>query len=246
MHRLTSVVLGFLSAGWLSGEVPGARMVPQLAADSAGNVYVAGATTSPNLAVTPGALQPLRSGPPDAFVAKFSPSGALIYNAQMPDGIGASPASLVVRNANGTSAPFTLATAQRSPGLYAPAGFKSGGKQYVGAVLPDGARVGPPGLNPFYTFRPAQAGDHVAFFGKGFGPTIPPIPAGQVVSRTNSLPNVMVQFGGVSAAVEFSGEVQIGLYQINAIVPAGLSGDVLLTMTVDGVPVGQTLYITLQ
>jgi hypothetical protein len=30
MHRLTSVVLGFLSAGWLSGEVPGARMVPQL------------------------------------------------------------------------------------------------------------------------------------------------------------------------------------------------------------------------
>jgi uncharacterized protein (TIGR03437 family) len=187
-------------------------------------------------------VQVLVNGTP-AVLSAVSPGQ---INAQMPDGIGANAASLVVKNANGTSAPFTLATAQRSPGLYAPAAFKSGGKQYVGAVLPDGARVGPTGLNPFYTFRPAQAGDHVAFFGGGFGPTIPPVPAGQVVSQTNSLPNVMVQFGGVSAAVEFSGEVQIGLYQINAIVPAGLSGDVLLTMTVDGVPVGQTLYITLQ
>ena len=30
MHRLTSVVLGFLSAGWLSAETPGARMIPEL------------------------------------------------------------------------------------------------------------------------------------------------------------------------------------------------------------------------
>jgi uncharacterized protein (TIGR03437 family) len=167
-------------------------------------------------------------------------------NAQLPDGIGTAPATLVVKNANGSSTPFTLTTAQRSPGLYAPASFQSGGKQYVGAVLPDGTRVGPPGLNSFYTFRPAQAGDHVSFFGGGFGPTVPPVPAGQVVSIANSLPNVSVQFGGVPATVEFAGEVQIGLYQINAIVPPGPSGDVLLTMSVDGVPVTQTLYIALQ
>src|SRR6202140_3463832 len=30
MHRLTCVVLGFPSAGWLSGEAPGARMIPEL------------------------------------------------------------------------------------------------------------------------------------------------------------------------------------------------------------------------
>ena len=77
-------------------------------------------------------------------------------------------------------------------------------------------------------------------------PQYPPAVATFIRKSGVALPNVVVQFGGVSATVEFAGEVQIGLYQINAIVPAGLSGDVLLTVTVDGVPVAQTLYITLQ
>ncbi|MBV9507813.1 MAG: IPT/TIG domain-containing protein, partial [Acidobacteriia bacterium] len=106
--------------------------------------------------------------------------------------------------------------------------------------------VGAPGLAPGYKFQPALAGDHIAFFGNGFGPTTPPIPAGQVVSQSNSLPNVVVQFGGMNATVEFTGEVAIGVYQINAMVPPGLSGDVTLTMTVNGIPLTQNLYITLQ
>ncbi|MBV9505876.1 MAG: SBBP repeat-containing protein, partial [Acidobacteriia bacterium] len=77
-------------------------------------------------------------------------------NVQMPDGIAAAgTATLVVKNANGTSAPYTINTALRSPGLYAPSAFRSGNRQYVGAILPDGTFVGAPGLAPGYKFQPA-------------------------------------------------------------------------------------------
>ncbi len=53
--------------------------------DAAGNIYVAGATNSNNLAVTAGVVQTAYGGESgmdtsgDAFVAKFSPSGTLLY-----------------------------------------------------------------------------------------------------------------------------------------------------------------------
>src|SRR5262249_42948835 len=51
-----------------------------IATDAAGNVYVAGGTDSINLGATMGVFQGANAaGPGDAFVAKFSPAGALIY-----------------------------------------------------------------------------------------------------------------------------------------------------------------------
>jgi uncharacterized protein (TIGR03437 family) len=59
-----------------------------IAVDSAGNIYVAGGTTTQTLPVTPNALQPAYGGATvgpvqlvagDAFLAKFSPAGALVY-----------------------------------------------------------------------------------------------------------------------------------------------------------------------
>ncbi len=52
--------------------------------DGAGNIYIAGATTSSNLAVTKGVFQPAYGGgtnvePGDAFVAKLNPGGQLLY-----------------------------------------------------------------------------------------------------------------------------------------------------------------------
>ena len=49
-----------------------------IAADAAGNIYVAGWSTSPDLPVT-GAAQPRIGGSVDAFVAKIGVAGALIY-----------------------------------------------------------------------------------------------------------------------------------------------------------------------
>ncbi|HEY6895107.1 MAG TPA: SBBP repeat-containing protein [Rhodanobacteraceae bacterium] len=52
-----------------------------IAVDAGGSVYVAGATNSSDFPVTPGVLQNHLAGPLfDAFVAKLSPSGALVYS----------------------------------------------------------------------------------------------------------------------------------------------------------------------
>jgi Beta-propeller repeat len=50
-----------------------------VAVDGAGNSYVTGQTSSKNFPATSGALQTHFSGNADAFVAKFSPAGALLY-----------------------------------------------------------------------------------------------------------------------------------------------------------------------
>jgi uncharacterized protein (TIGR03437 family) len=64
-------------ASYLGGT--GKELARGVATDSAGNVYVSGGTTSTNLTVTPGVAQPKLAAAADAYVAKFSPAGALIY-----------------------------------------------------------------------------------------------------------------------------------------------------------------------
>jgi uncharacterized protein (TIGR03437 family) len=63
-----------------------------LAVDASGNAYIAGGTSSVNFPVTAGAFQTQYAGPPadptapdpagDAFVAKFSPSGASVWSTE--------------------------------------------------------------------------------------------------------------------------------------------------------------------
>ena len=50
-----------------------------VATDSAGNVYVTGLTASPDFPVTRGAAQTTYGGANDAFIAKFSPAGTLLW-----------------------------------------------------------------------------------------------------------------------------------------------------------------------
>jgi hypothetical protein len=50
-----------------------------VAVDSAGNTYVTGGTSSKDFPVTSGAMQTRFSGNEDAFIAKFSPAGQLVY-----------------------------------------------------------------------------------------------------------------------------------------------------------------------
>jgi Calx-beta domain/Beta-propeller repeat len=51
-----------------------------IAVDSQGNAYVTGSTISSNFPVSPVSLQPQRAGVTDAFVAKLSPAGVLLYS----------------------------------------------------------------------------------------------------------------------------------------------------------------------
>jgi uncharacterized protein (TIGR03437 family) len=169
-------------------------------------------------------------------------------NVAIPDGIGTGNVTLQVANPVGTSDPILLTAADRSPALLAPPAFGANGRHYVAALFPDGSFVGRAGLVPGAAFQPAKAGDRIVLYGIGFGAVTPPVAAGQINTQSTSLANFHVQIGGVEAVVEYAGLAGgfVGLYQINLVVPAGVSGDALLSVTVDGVPVRQTLFLTLQ
>jgi uncharacterized protein (TIGR03437 family) len=106
---------------------------------------------------------------------------------------------------------------------------------------------GPVGAFSFNT-RPVKAGEVLILYGVGFGPTVPPVPAGQVFSGAAPLESkVLVTIGGVSAPIAFAGITGAGLYQFNVTVPAGLgSGDkALKAQLVSGVttPAGAMIAV---
>jgi uncharacterized protein (TIGR03437 family) len=107
--------------------------------------------------------------------------------------------------------------------------------------------IGPVGAFAFPS-RPAKAGETLALYGVGFGPTNPSVPAGKLFSgAATSVTMPIFTIGGVAANVSFAGVIEAGLFQFNVIVPNGLgSGDKLLQATVNGVPAPGGVYITLQ
>src|SRR5204862_7347009 len=116
MRTLSLVVLIFLLARTSPGAdsvrspvlqwfrslgVSGANVVTGVAADSAGNIYVAGNTTSPDFLTVPPAANP--SGNPssadtttDVFVAKLDSQGNVIYARQFGGSASDSAAGLAV------------------------------------------------------------------------------------------------------------------------------------------------------
>lgn len=54
--------------------------IRDVATDAAGNVYIAGGAESPNIVTTPGAYDETPNGNYDVFVAKFSPTGQLLWS----------------------------------------------------------------------------------------------------------------------------------------------------------------------
>lgn len=177
-----------------------------------------------------------------AFIWYISP-GQL--NVQVPDGIATGDA-LIVTTAQGSSAPYMIVAALRTPAVLAPPAFKVNGVQYAAALLPDRSFVGPTDLIAGLAFRPAKPGETIVLHGVGFGATDPFQPAGQVVAGAANLPAVLVQIGGVSAQVTFAGLVAntVGLYQLNVVVPDIPAGDVPLTIQVAGVLAAQRLTIS--
>ena len=168
-------------------------------------------------------------------------------NAQVPSNVGTGSQPLKVTTASGSSAPYAINVTLVQPGLFTAAKFSIGGLQYAAALFTDNATyVLPPGAIPGVTSRQAKPGETVIFYGAGFGPVTPNIPAGQIVQQNNSLAaNFQISFGSAPAALSYSGLAPgaIGLYQFNAIVPNIANSDsVPLTFTLNGAPGTQTLY----
>lgn len=71
-----------------------------------------------------------------AYIDYISPGQV---NAQVPFNVNTGAQQVTVTNAAGTSAAYTVTMKPTQPGLLAPPSFTVNGKQYVAALLPDGA-----------------------------------------------------------------------------------------------------------
>jgi uncharacterized protein (TIGR03437 family) len=146
---------------------------------------------------------------------------------------------------------FGSATSSVTLAQIAPAFFLLDAKHVAGIILHAGGGydiIGPTGTSLGYPTVAAKAGDSIALFGTGFGPTNPPVAPGQTYSgAATALDPVTVKINNISVTTSFAGLSAAGLYQINLIVPAGLgTGDVSLQASVGGAQTPSGVVISLQ
>lgn len=176
-----------------------------------------------------------------AYVSYVSPGQV---NALVPSIIAPGTAVVTVQNGSQISNPCTVTVNALEPGLLAFPPTTSATDLYVVAIFPDYTTYAlPPGTGFPVPSRRATAGDTITFYGVGFGPVIPDVPAGNIAKQANSLlASVEVQFGGHPGRVLYAGSAPgfVGLYQLNVVVPdgvvaAGTSDDaVLVTVVLNG------------
>jgi uncharacterized protein (TIGR03437 family) len=179
-----------------------------------------------------------------AFVEYVSPTQ---INVQAPTDSSTGPVSVQVTNSLGTSnsASANLQTAS-------PAFFEWNGK-YAAATRPDYSYVGPPNLfGSGAATTPAKPGDTVILWGTGFGPTNPPVPAGQnSPSDTLAVPTSQISVSMGNIGVNVLGAALspgiAGVYQIVIQVPLNApDGDLPIVAVVAGLQSPSNIYLTVQ
>ncbi len=161
-------------------------------------------------------------------------------NVQAPDDDTEGPVTVQV------STPSGITQGQASIAVRAPAAFSFPGKgiTYAAAVSSSGVLIARPA--DYAGARPAQPGEAISVFGTGFGPAIPPQPAGQLVQVAPLAAAVTATVCGIPAEVSWAGVVGPGLDQINLTIPsAGATGDcrVLLSIAGKTTPAGMTIPV---
>jgi uncharacterized protein (TIGR03437 family) len=184
-----------------------------------------------------------------AYLSFVSPTQ---INLQAPNDTATGSVPVVVTTAGGT-ATSTVTLAE-----FAPSFLLLDSKHVAGIILRSNGSgaygggtydiLGPTGNSLGYATVAAKAGDTIALYAVGLGPTAPAVPAGQAfsgsaaatypVSLLINKANVIPTFAGLSGA---------GLYQINLTVPSGLgTGDVSLVASVGGAQTPLGVVISLQ
>jgi len=156
---------------------------------------------------------------------------------------------VVVTNSAGSSNGVSMQKNAIAPALLAPSAWLINGKQYIVAQHTNGNYVGKAGLIKGLTFTPAVANEIITIYGIGFGPVNPAVASGTITGPSNTVTGaVHFLFGQTPATFQYDGLTPgyVGLYQFNVKVPSVSSGDQPLNVDVGGVPIGQTLYITMQ
>jgi len=175
-----------------------------------------------------------------AFVNAITPGQ---INVQAPD-LSAGPVQVVVANPNGTSAAFSTTAALDSPAF-----FPWPANQPVATHL-DYTWAVSNGTFSGTTTVATKPGEVIILWGMGFGPTNPPVPAGQepTVQAPPTQTPVTVTLGGVSVPV--LGAVlstYAATYQIAIQVPASMAnGSYPLVASVNGVQSPGNVLLTVQ
>jgi len=166
-------------------------------------------------------------------------------NVQAPADDSVGPVQVQVTTPQGTSNAVAAQMQKFAPGFFL---FDAENRKYLAAVHSDGTLLGKPNLFQGLTTRPAQPGEVVLLFGTGFGPTTPPVPAGQVFNGAVPLANqVTVRISGVTAEVLFAGLSGAGLDQLNVRIPAtAADGDASVVAEVGGVQTQDGAFVTIQ
>ena len=184
-----------------------------------------------------------------AYLSFVSPG---LINLQAPNDTTTGTVSVVVMTASG-SASSTVTLAQFGPSF-----LLLDAKHVAGVIIrSDGSGaygggtydiIGPTGTSLGYPTVAAKAGDNVALYGVGFGPTNPAVPAGQAFSGAAATTNsVELLINNVSVTPAFAGLSGPGLCQINLTIPPGLgTGDVSLAVAVGGAHTPAGVVISLQ
>jgi uncharacterized protein (TIGR03437 family) len=258
-HVLSIVATGTHSAAsagswiWVDGfQVSNSASTGGPSINSGGVVSAASFMTAPNNQVAPGQLVaifgqnflasgsvnanalplPTELGPQNTTVTACGHSLPLYnvfpsqINAEIPlecPASGSMIATITVGSQSGTQT-FTLAPA--APGIFTADGSGAGDGVIVHA---DNSLVS--------SAKPASGGEEVVMYTTGLGATNPSFATGTAANQINTtvLP-VTVTIGGKDATVAYRGLTQgfVGLYQINVIVPSGLTGSQPVVVTVGG------------
>jgi len=129
-----------------------------------------------------------------------------------PADLQAGSAKIVVTNNGLTGALVPVTVAPVAPAFFTLGTAAATGDTYISAMHTNFTVVAPANfVSAAVPSSPAAAGETIALFGTGFGPTV----SGEVALPV--MPTVVID--GYAALVEFAGMISPGMYQINVVVP---------------------------
>lgn len=167
----------------------------------------------------------------------FVSSGQI--NAQLPYSLSGT-ATLNVHTPSGVSANYSFSVQPAAPSVFmsGAAGPETG----LATIFRDDDNQLVTPTNPIHPK------DYITIFLTGMGQTSPPVVEGQA-APVNPLAQTILQpgvtLGDVSLTVTFAGLVpgEVGVYQINAYVPTGLSGGLAVPLVINQGSLATTLYV---